>query len=89
MLDIGFASEAYASDSKSVFRSEELKHDDKREEHTQRRTRLQALWYLCQGKRIEDVVDTGASYSSLQQLLEISHCPENSKMKALPNCAHS
>ena len=51
-----------ASDSENAFRSEELKHQDKREEHAQRRTRLQALWHLCQGKRIEDVVEiTGAS----------------------------
>lgn len=50
--------------------SEELKHRYRREGHPQRRTRLQALWQLHQGKRIEDVVEmTGASYRSVQQWL--------------------
>ena len=50
--------------------SEELKHRYRREEHPERRTRLQALWQLRQGKRIEDVVEiTGASYRSVQQWL--------------------
>ena len=50
--------------------SEELKQRYQREEHPQRRTRLQALWHLRQGKRIEDVVEiTGASYRSVQQWL--------------------
>ncbi len=47
--------------------SEELKHRYQKEVHPQRRTRLQGLWQLRQGKRIEDVVDlTGASYRSVQ-----------------------
>ncbi len=47
--------------------SEELKHRYQKEVHPQRRTRLQALWQLHQGKRIGDVVDlTGASYRSVQ-----------------------
>ena len=50
--------------------SEELKHRYQKEVHPQRRTRLQALWQLRQGKRIRDVVDlTGASYRSVQQWL--------------------
>ncbi len=50
--------------------SEELKHRYQKEAHAQRRTRLQALWQLRRGKRIEDVVDlTGASYRSVQQWL--------------------
>jgi len=50
--------------------SEELKHRYQKEVHPQRRTRLQALWQLHQGKRIRDVVDlTGASYRSVQQWL--------------------
>ena len=49
---------------------EELKHRYQKEVHPQRRTRLQALWQLHQGKRIQDVVDlTGASYRSVQQWL--------------------
>ena len=41
---------------------EELKQLYQKEVHPQRRTRLQALWQLSQGKRIQDVVDTtGAS----------------------------
>ncbi len=47
--------------------SEELKHRYQKEVHPQRRTRLQSLWQLRQGKRIGDVVDlTGASYRSVQ-----------------------
>ena len=37
---------------------EELKQLYQKEVHPQRRTRLQALWQLSQGKRIQDVVDT-------------------------------
>ena len=49
---------------------EELKQLYQKEVHPQRRTRLQALWQLSQGKRIEDVGDTtGASYRSLGQWL--------------------
>ncbi len=49
---------------------EELKHSYQKEAHPQRRTRLQALWQMHQGKRIQDVVDlTGASYRSVQQWL--------------------
>lgn len=51
--------------------SEELKHRYKSEGHPQRRTRLQALWHLRKGKRIEDVVEiTGVSYRSVQQWLQ-------------------
>ena len=47
--------------------SEELKQRYQKEVHPQRRTRLQALWQLRQGKCIGDVVDlTGASYRSVQ-----------------------
>ncbi len=50
--------------------SEELKHLYQKEAHPQRRTRLQALWQLHQGKRVQDVVDlTGASCRSIQQWL--------------------
>jgi len=50
--------------------SEELKHRYLKEVHPQRRTRLQALWQLHQGKRVQDVVDlTGASCRSIQQWL--------------------
>ena len=50
--------------------SEELKHSYQKEVHPQRRTRLQALWQLRQGKRVRDVVDlTGASCRSVQQWL--------------------
>ncbi len=49
---------------------EELKRRYRKEVHPQRRTRLQALWQLRQGKRVQDVVDlTGASYRSVQQWL--------------------
>lgn len=51
--------------------SEELKHLYQKEVHLQRRTRLQALWQLRQGKRVQDVVDwTGASRRSVQQWLQ-------------------
>lgn len=50
--------------------SEELKQLYRNEQHPQRRTRLQALWHLRNGKRIQDVVDiTGMSYRSVQQWL--------------------
>ena len=50
--------------------SEELKQRYQQETHPQRRTRLQALWQLHLGKRIQDVVEfTGASYRSVQQWL--------------------
>ena len=50
--------------------NEELKRRYQKEVHPQRRTRLQALWQLRQGKPIRDVVDlTGASYRSVQQWL--------------------
>jgi len=50
--------------------SEELKHCYQKEVHPQRRTRLQALWQLHQGRRIQDVADlTGASYRSVEQWL--------------------
>jgi transposase len=46
---------------------EELKRRYQAEKHPQRRTRLQALWQLRQGKRIQDVVDTaGVSYRAVQ-----------------------
>ena len=49
---------------------EELKHRYQKEVHPQRRTRLQALWQLHQGKRIQDVADwTGSSYRSVEQWL--------------------
>ncbi len=51
--------------------SEELKHRYLKEEHPQRRTRLQALWQLRQGKEVRDVVDsTGASLRSVHQWLQ-------------------
>ena len=47
--------------------NEELKQRYQKERQHQRRTRLQALWQLRQGKRIQDVVDsTGVSYRSVQ-----------------------
>lgn len=50
--------------------SEELKELYKKEPHPQRRTRLQALWHLRAGKRIEEVSEiTGVSYRSVQQWL--------------------
>ncbi len=52
--------------------SEELKRLYQKEVHPRRRTRLQALWQLRQGKRPDfiGVVDlTGASYRSVQQWL--------------------
>ncbi len=50
---------------------EELKQSYQKEVHPQRRTRLQALWQLRQGKGIQDVVDlTGASYRRVQPWLQ-------------------
>ncbi len=50
--------------------SEELKHRFQKEVHPQRRTRLQVLWQLSLGRRIQDIVElTGASYRSVQQWL--------------------
>jgi hypothetical protein len=47
--------------------SGELKRLYLKEVHPQRRTRLQALWQLHQGKRVQDVVDlTGASCRSFR-----------------------
>ena len=49
---------------------DQLKRLYQQERHPQRRTRLQALWHLCNGKRIQDIVEiTGASYRSVQQWL--------------------
>ena len=51
--------------------ADELKRLYQKEVYPQRRTRLQALWQLRLGKRIQDVVDlTGASYRRVQQWLE-------------------
>ncbi len=51
--------------------TEELKHLYLKELHPKRRIRLQALWQLRQGKRVQDVVDlTGSSYRSVQQWLQ-------------------
>ena len=51
--------------------SEELKQLYQKEVHPRERTRLQALWQLHQGRRLQDVVDlTGASYRSVQQWLK-------------------
>ena len=51
--------------------SEELKRLYQKEVHPQRRTRLQALWQLSQGKGIQDVVDwTGASYRCVRQWIK-------------------
>ena len=51
--------------------SEELKHRYLKEVHPQRRTRLQVLWQLRQGKKVQDVVDsTGASVRSVHQWLQ-------------------
>jgi len=48
--------------------AEELKALYKREQHPQRRTRLQVLWQLRSGKRIADVVESvGVSYRAVQQ----------------------
>ena len=50
--------------------AKELKQRYQKEVHPRRRARLQALWQLHLGKRIQDVVDlTGASYRSVQQWL--------------------
>lgn len=49
----------------------ELKQLYKQERHPQRRTRLQALWHLRQGDRIEDVVEkVGVAYRSVQNWLK-------------------
>ncbi len=51
--------------------ADQLKHLYQKEVHPRRRTRLQALWQLRLGKRIQDVVDlTGASYRRVQQWLQ-------------------
>lgn len=51
--------------------SEELKQRYLKEVHPQRRTRLQVLWQLRQGKEVQDVVDsTGASLRSVHQWLQ-------------------
>lgn len=50
--------------------AEELKALYKREQHPQRRTRLQVLWQLRTSKRIADVVENvGVSYRAVQQWL--------------------
>ncbi len=47
--------------------AEELRQLYRRERHPQRRTRLQVLWQLRSGKRIEDVANsTGISYRAIQ-----------------------
>ena len=51
--------------------ADQLKHLYQKEVHPRRRTRLQALWQLRLGKRIQDVVDlTGTSYRRVQQWLQ-------------------
>lgn len=48
--------------------AEELKAQYQQEKHAQRRTRLQALWHLRNGKRIQDVVEiVGSSYRVIQR----------------------
>jgi transposase len=50
--------------------ADELKRLYKQEQHPQRRTRLQALWHLRQGDRIEEVVEkVGVAYRSVQHWL--------------------
>lgn len=50
--------------------ADELKQLYQRERHPQRRTRLQALWHLRQGDRIEAVVEqVGVAYRSVQNWL--------------------
>jgi transposase len=50
--------------------AEELKQLYKQERHPQRRTRLQALWQLREGKRIQEVVErVGVSYRAVQNWL--------------------
>ena len=47
---------------------EELKAQYQKEKHAQRRTRLQALWHLRSGKRIQDVVEiVGSPYRVIQR----------------------
>ena len=47
--------------------ADELRQRYKREKHPQRRTRLQVLWHLCQGKRLDEVVaSVGVSYRAVQ-----------------------
>ncbi len=49
---------------------EELKQRYQQEHHYQRRTRLQALWQLREGKRIQEVVErVGVSYRAVQNWL--------------------
>ena len=51
--------------------SEELKPRYLKEVHPQRRTRLQVLWQLRQGKEVQDVVDSaGASLGSVHHWLQ-------------------
>jgi transposase len=51
--------------------ADELKQFYKQERHPQRRTRLQALWHLRQGDRIEAVVEkVGVAYRSVQNWLK-------------------
>jgi len=51
--------------------ADQLKHLYQKEVHPRRRTRLQALWQLRQGKEVLDVVDsTGASLRSVYQWLQ-------------------
>ncbi len=47
--------------------AEELKAQYQKEKHAQRRTRLQALWHLRSGKRIQDVVEIVGSPSRVIQ----------------------
>jgi len=50
--------------------ADELKQLYQQERHPQRRTRLQALWHLRQGDRIEEVVaKVGVAYRSVQNWL--------------------
>lgn len=50
--------------------ADELKQLYQQERHRQRRTRLQALWHLRQGDRIEEVVaKVGVAYRSVQNWL--------------------
>jgi len=51
--------------------ADELKELYRQERHPQRRTRLQALWHLRQGDRIEEVVEkVGVAYRSVQNWLK-------------------
>lgn len=48
--------------------AEELRRQYLKEKHTQRRTRLHALWHLRSGKRIQDVVEIlGIHYRVIQR----------------------